>query len=115
MNLQDESSMTQAIAGSTFVVHMASPVDMSLTTAEEFIRPAVDGTLCALKACKANGVRRLVITSSTATIETPAEESKPASGLLDESVWSEVKNDPQGVFEMYAKSKILAEKATWEF
>ena len=115
VNLQDEASMTQAIAGSTYVVHMASPIDMSLTTEEEFIRPAVDGTLCALKACKANGVRRLVITSSTATVETPAEGSQPANGILDESVWSEVKAETEGMFQMYAKSKIMAEKAAWEF
>ena len=39
----------------------------------------------------------------------------PANGIIDESVWSEVKATTEGFMQMYAKSKILAEKAAWDF
>ena len=84
-------------------------------TEEEFVRPAVNGTLAVLRACKANNVRRCVITSSINTCMYPTQADRPESGVIDESVWSEVKSNPQGFFQFYAKSKLLAEKAAWEF
>lgn len=45
----------------------------------------------------------------------PKAEDRPASGIIDECVWSEVKDHPVGHFEFYAKSKLLAEKAAWQF
>ena len=62
--------MIRAIAGSTYVVHMASPFFFGKDSNEEtMIKPAVNGTLAAMKACKAAGVKRIVITSSLAAIQ----------------------------------------------
>ena len=46
----DEASLVNAIQGSTFVVHMASPFFMSQNEAD-LIPPAVNGTTAVMKAC----------------------------------------------------------------
>ena len=113
-DLNDEDSMTRAIEGATYVVHIASPLQV-YQTEEEFVRPAVNGTLAILRACKANGVRRFVMTSSIASCMYPSESDRPESGIIDASIWSEVKSNPQGFYQFYQNSKILAEKAAWDY
>ena len=69
-DLLDEQSMIDAIAGSTYVVHLASPFFFGGDANEEtMVKPAVNGTLAAMRACKAAGVRRCVVTSSCAAIQ----------------------------------------------
>lgn len=58
---------------------------------DEVIKPAVEGTLSVCRACKANNVKRLVITAS---LLTSTEEKKPS---------------------VYSKSKKLANKASWDY
>lgn len=66
--LKDESIKT-ALAGSTFVVHTASPFVLENPTDEqELIKPAVGGTTAVLNACRDHKVTRCVITSSIAAI-----------------------------------------------
>lgn len=113
-DLTDEASLATAVAGSTFVIHVASPISV-YQTEDEYVRPAVDGTLGVLRACKANGVRRCVITSSIAACMKPVEADKPADGIINESMWSEVPATSAGFMQMYAKSKTMAEKAAWDF
>ena len=113
-DLTDESSLARAVEGATFVMHIASPLG-AFTTEEEAVRPAVDGTMAVMRACKANNVRRCVITSSVASCAYPVQAEKPESGIIDETCWSEVKSDPQGLLELYIKSKIMAEKAAWDY
>ena len=68
-DLNDEQSMIDAIAGSTYVCHMASPFFFGGDSTEEtMVKPAVNGTLAAMRACKAAGVKRIVITSSLASV-----------------------------------------------
>lgn len=68
-DLTNEQSMIDAIAGSTYVVHMASPFFFGANANEDtMVKPAVEGTLAAMKACKAAGVRRCVVTSSCAAV-----------------------------------------------
>lgn len=110
----DADSLKRAIAGSTYVVHTASPFSFSLSE-EELVKPAVEGTMTVMKACAANHVKRCVITSSCVTIYFPADEDRPdwISGWLDETIWSNPKR-PGGI-PAYPKSKTLAEQAAWEF
>ena len=59
-----------------------------------------------LKACAENGgVRKVVITSSTLAILVGNEDK-----VLDETLWGD-----ENKCSHYPKSKILAEKAAWEF
>ena len=109
--------MRQAVDGSTYVVHVASPVIFNPTDAEnELIKPAVQGTLGVLKACQlAKTVKRLVITSSIAALAVPSKEDYPPNGIWDESIWTDVSASNAGGVSAYRKSKTLAERAAWDF
>jgi len=112
--LLDAESLHKAIAGSTYVVHTASPFFFPKNE-EDVIKPAVDGTIAVLKACSASNVKRLVITSSTAAILGMAAEDKPdlETGFYDESCWSNpARKEGLGG---YPKSKTLAERAAWDY
>jgi len=103
----NDASMSAAIAGSTYVVHVASPFFHS-DDESQLITPAVEGTLSVMRACRDNHVRRCVVTSSCASI---IYRERP-SDLFDETHWS----DPNFTgISNYAKSKVLAEKAAWDF
>ena len=73
--------------------------------------PAKEGTLSILRACHANRVRRVVITSSIAAVQNMANADKPANLTYNENHWSN-ENRPEGM-SLYAKSKVVAEKAAW--
>ena len=49
-DLMNEESLVSAIAGSTYVVHIASPVIRSHKE-EDLVPPAVNGTTYVMKAC----------------------------------------------------------------
>ena len=56
-DLLDDQSMADAIAGSTFVVHVASPAPIDAVKDENvLIKPALGGTIAVLKACKSHKV-----------------------------------------------------------
>ena len=103
--------MMSAVQGATYVVHIASPIALQNASLEEYVGPAVAGTTAIVKACAQNGVRRCVITSSIASIQSVPEAVRPA--VFNESHWSDV-DRPEGMSH-YAKSKTLAEKAAWDF
>lgn len=94
----------EAVAGCEFVLHVASPLGMSMPDDPEvLIRPAREGALNVLRASAKAGVRRVVLTSSVAA----ASGSRPVS---DESNWTE----PEGR-DAYRQSKTYAERAAWDF
>jgi nucleoside-diphosphate-sugar epimerase len=90
--LLDAESLSRAIAGSTYVVHTASPFYFPANE-DDVVKPAVEGTMAVLKACSASNVKRLVITSSCAAVVCMAAEDKPdlETGFYDESCWSNAK------------------------
>ena len=68
-DLTADAGWGDAMAGCSHVAHVASPVPFSaVKDANELIVPARDGALRALRAAKAAGVRRFVMTSSVAAI-----------------------------------------------
>ena len=101
--------MIDAIAGSTYVVHIASPFTMK-GDEDELVKPAVKGTNAVMKACAQHKVKRCVVTSSLLAISEPKEEKAPKDGVFTEKVWS----DPESQ-DAYNKSKTLAEKAAWNY
>ena len=107
----DKASMVKAIEGSTFVAHTASPILFKVENEDEVIKPAVDGTLAVMEGCKAAGVKRCVVISSTAAVLEPSEDKKPANKFYDASIWSD-ETRTTGL-SAYGKSKTLAEKAAW--
>jgi nucleoside-diphosphate-sugar epimerase len=107
--LLDAESIEKAVQGCDYVVHCASPVPFKQPEDEmEVIRPAVEGTLAVLRAAHKHKVKRVVVTSSGLTIYQRKPEN--VKELYTEEDWSDVE-----VCVPYDKSKLLAEKAAWEF
>ena len=112
-DLNNKESIFAAINGADFVVHTASPVPLKPPKDEnELIRPAVDGTTYVMEACHANKVKRVVITSSSASIYECNPEDRHIDGRFTEKNWSNPNGDHIGA---YSKSKTLAELAAWNF
>lgn len=111
LDLNADEGWAEALDGADALLHTASPFPLVQPDNEdEVIRPAVDGTLRALRAARDAGVKRVVLTSSIVSV---AEKAKPENGtVFTEQDWSDV-DDP--LINPYGKSKTLAERAAWEF
>jgi nucleoside-diphosphate-sugar epimerase len=108
--LDADEGWAEAVAGCTYVLHVASPFPPSTPQHEdELVRPAVDGTLRVLRAAAESGtVRRVVQTSSVSAV---AEgHDRDAARPLTEADWSVLERA-----QPYARSKTLAERAAWRF
>lgn len=112
LDLEKDAGWDAALKGVDLLMHTASPFPIASPKDEnELIRPAVDGTLRALKAAHNAGVHRVILTSSMAAIygcDLPAGKSE-----YDETLWTDVSH-PIGRVP-YTKSKTLAEKAAWDY
>ncbi|MEL7027473.1 MAG: NAD-dependent epimerase/dehydratase family protein, partial [Pseudomonadota bacterium] len=111
LDLSKDDGWDTAMEGVDALIHTASPFPLEQPKNEdEIIRPAVDGALRALKAAKAAGVNRVVMTSSTVAV---AYKERPAEGsLFTEKDWSDLTH---ATASPYGKSKTLAERAAWDF
>lgn len=111
--LLDEQVWQSIIKEVDYVQHIASPFPRELPKDEnEIIKPAKEGTLNILKAASANGVKRVVITSSIAAV-VYGKDKEHRHGTFDESDWTDVtiRKDTSP----YYRSKTIAEKAAWDF
>ena len=105
-DLLSDKGWDAAMKGCAYVLHVASPFLMKEPKDEnEMIAPAVEGTQRVIMAAQRNGVKRLVLTSSTFAII-----AGKASGKFSPSDWS----DTEANIGAYAKSKTLAERAAWK-
>ena len=105
-DLLSDKGWDAAMKGCEYVLHVASPFHMKEPKDEnEMIAPAVDGTKRVISAAQRNGVKRLVLTSSTFAII-----AGRASGHYSPADWS----DTESNIGAYAKSKTLAERAAWK-
>ena len=112
LDLEKDSGWEEALQGIDVLMHTASPFPIASPRDEnELIRPAVDGTLRALKAAHKSGVNRVILTSSNASVYgCDLPEGKFA---YDETMWTDIEH-PIGRLA-YTKSKTLAEKAAWDY
>lgn len=109
LDLMNDAGWDQAMQGCDYVLHVASPFVVKVPKDEnELIKPAVEGTLRALRAAKKAGVKRIVITSSTVAMQGGQE----GYIKLNQNSWTNI--DAKNV-TAYFKSKTLAEKSAWEF
>mgnify|MGYP000521454509 CR=1 FL=1 len=104
LDLLKDEGWDAAMADCDYVLHVASPFAIAVPKNEdEMIRPAVEGTLRALKAAKKAGVKKLVLTSSTVAMVGDKKVNH-----LDQDSWT----DPDSAKATpYMKSKTLAEQA----
>ncbi|MEM8730834.1 MAG: aldehyde reductase [Pseudomonadota bacterium] len=111
LDLTKDDGWTEAMEGCDVLIHTASPFPMAEPdNPDDLIRPAVDGTLRAMRAAKAVGINRVILTSSNAAIY--KEASKPKDAPSDESNWTTPDDPSVGAYEA---SKTLAERAAWDF
>ncbi|SCM70090.1 Nucleoside-diphosphate-sugar epimerase [uncultured Pleomorphomonas sp.] len=109
VDLTDDRGWDAAMTGCDYVLHVASPLGRDAPRDRDaLVAPARDGTLRVLRAGVRAGVKRIVMTSA-ATAARPPRDSEITS---DEKVWA----DPDDSrFDAYRRSKILAERAAWDF
>ena len=108
-DLTTDDGWDAAVAGCDYVLHVASPLGgQTSRDANALIAPARDGTLRVLAAAAKAGVKRVVMTSAAAAARPPLDSDR----VSDESIWADPA-DPQ--FDAYRVSKILAERAAWDF
>ena len=109
LDLMKDAGWDMAMEGCDYVLHIASPFVVKVPKYEnELIKPAVEGTLRALKAAKKAGVKRVVLTSSTVAMQ----GGKHGIVKIDQDSWTDVN---EKTVTAYFKSKTLAEKSAWEF
>ena len=109
LDLLSDYGWDSAMQGCDYVLHVASPFIMFEPKDEnEYVRPAVDGTMRALNSAKKAGVKRVVITSSMVSMLGDADKSIK----VDSNSWTNV--NAKNV-SAYAKSKTLAEQSAWDF
>jgi dihydroflavonol-4-reductase len=111
-DLAADKGWAEAVAGSTYVLHGASPTPSGDQVREEdWVRPAVDGNLRVLRAARDAGVRRVVLTSAIGAI---AVGHPPLNRPFDETDWSDLSGKVRPVAP-YQKSKTIAEREAWAF
>ena len=109
LDLLSNEGWDDAMKGCEFLLHVASPfIILEPKDENEYIRPAVDGTIRALKAAKKAGIKRVVLTSSMVSMLEDADKSID----INFESWTNVNAKNVGA---YAKSKTLAEQAAWDF
>ena len=104
-DLRDPASLEKAVAGCEVIFHVAADYRLWVRDPEEMYRANVEGTRAILNAAPKNNVRRVVYTSSVATMGftangQPADENSPVS--LDNMIGP------------YKRSKFMAEQVAIE-
>ena len=108
-DLTKDDGWDEAVAGCDYVLHVASPLGRETPRDRHaLVDPAREGTLRVLRAATKNGVKRVVFTSAAAAARPP----RSSAVVSDETVWADP-DDPR--FDAYRVSKILAERAAWDF
>ncbi|MEM1233349.1 MAG: NAD-dependent epimerase/dehydratase family protein [Pseudomonadota bacterium] len=110
LDLGADAGWAEAMEGRDVLMHTASPFPLENPKHEdELIRPAVDGTLRALRAAQAAGVTRVILTSSVVAM---IHADRPKGHLYGPEDWTDLDHPTA---RAYVKSKTLAERAAWDF
>lgn len=110
-NLDSDEGWDEAVAGSSIVLHTASPFPIAQPdNPDDVIRPARDGTLRVLKAAARARVKRVILTSSSVAIF--YGRGLPAGHIYSENDFTD---ETRADITPYIKSKTIAEKAAWQF
>lgn len=104
-DLRDPASIEKALAGCDALFHVAADYRLWVRDPEEMYRSNVEGTRGLIEAARRQGVRRIVYTSSVATMGLGSDGT-----LADE-------NSPVSLADMigpYKRSKFMAEQVAFE-
>ncbi|KAJ7284724.1 hypothetical protein C8J57DRAFT_1169845 [Mycena rebaudengoi] len=102
-----------------YVIHTASPL-AGRATPEEGLKAALQGTLNVLKQAHKAGISKIVLTSSWATTMDPSLAKMYQGGTLSAKDWGVVAREEllsgnNNPLWNYLATKILSEKAAWDF
>jgi dihydroflavonol-4-reductase len=100
----DAASVERAMEGCDVVFHAAAPYLVWAKDPAQIIEPTVRGTENVLRAAKARGVRRVVVTSSCNAVGFTKDTNK----LLDETSWNDHTKSP------YVHAKNEQERCAWK-
>ncbi|PIL32086.1 hypothetical protein GSI_06791 [Ganoderma sinense ZZ0214-1] len=118
-DLTADHAYDDAVKGVAGAVHVASPLIGTAQHPDLVIKPAVEGTLGLLRSALAHGqgMKRIVITSSVrAVIRGEFGCTYTEEDWADDAVQEvEEKGSAAQGMSMYGASKVLAERAAWNF
>jgi dihydroflavonol-4-reductase len=99
-DMMDPVSMRAAMKGARYLFHVAADYRLWARDPEEIVRNNRDGTKIVMEAALAEGVEKIVYTSSVATL-------KPVAGR---SVGEDSRHDEQTAIGAYKRSKVVSER-----
>jgi len=110
MELMDVPSVNRAVACCEFVIHSACPNPAKSPKDEKLVmRPAIEGTVNVLKSAQQNNVKRVIVTSSIATVFMRTDLTHKSD--YDEKDWS----DPEMCVNIHHKINYQQEVAVWKY
>jgi dihydroflavonol-4-reductase len=101
-DMRDEASMRAALRGVRYLFHVAADYRLWAPNPDEIERANLEGTEATMRAALAEGVERIVYTSSVATLKVTSE-----GRIADETA----PLSAQQAIGVYKRSKVLAERA----
>jgi dihydroflavonol-4-reductase len=114
-DLRDASSIEKALSGCDVVFHVAADYRLWVRDPEQMYHSNVEGTRCLLEAARKQGVRRVVYTSSVATMGFISNEAGERARPHPSTVADE--QSPVSMADMighYKRSKFMAEQVAVE-
>ena len=107
LDLLNDEGWEDATSDCDFLFHIASPFIIQEPKNEKvIIEPALEGTLRALRAAKKSSIKKVVLTSSMASIAYGHNKER-----CNHEDWTDLSKN----VGTYIKSKTLAEKSAWDF
>ena len=108
LDLTSDHGWEVAMRDSTFVMHVASPFRIANPkNANDFFKPAIEGTERVLRHAQHAGVRRVILTSSIVSMM-----SNLKTGQFSPNDWTDLSRRN---LSTYIKSKTLSERLAWDF
>jgi nucleoside-diphosphate-sugar epimerase len=108
-DLTHAENWTEAAAGATYVIHVASPTPATRPDADEaMVKMAIDGVLNVFRAAKAAGVKRIVLTSASGAVLAGHNNH---TEIFTENDWTNL----DAPINAYQRSKTRAEQEAWKF
>lgn len=110
-DLSSDAGWPEAVDGCGYVLHVASPFPPAQPKdPDELIAPARDGSLRVLGAALSAGVKRVVLTSSVASVR--GSRAASPSAPFTEADWTDGTDESKSP---YVRSKAIAERAAWDY
>ena len=113
-DLRDSASIAKALAGCDVVFHVAADYRLWVRDPDEMYRSNVEGTRSLLEAARKQGVRRVVYTSSVATMGFTSGSNSKNGHVADHLADEESPVSLGDMIGHYRRSKFMAEQVAFE-